>query len=172
MGVLRAVTATKRFDDADNLAALLETARNEGIVDEMRDERVGRDEHVGPGYEHAGQLVGQLPEKYPQVLAVAAIQDRESRHRLSLTAVKTGRNPPDAASAVAPFFEFLERVFDESVRRIGDDRVDALRLGVLEPGERVGQPDLARSELSVSRFFPRLGSAGDGVHHGAMIPHK
>ena len=135
--VLRAIAAAQRLDDAHDLAALLEAHADERLVDEVRHHRVGGDEDMRPGHNDSDEECREALEEASYRITFASAQRGEAGQRLPLRAVECRRDAPHAAAAVTSFRELRGRVFENAVRRIRDDRLDRVRLGVLKPAKGV-----------------------------------
>jgi hypothetical protein len=107
----------------------------------MRDERIRSDEDVRPRDEDWPKALGESREEGLQAGKLTGRQNRKTRQRPSLAAVERRRDPPHATAAVPHFFKLLRGVFDQSVRRVGDDRVDRIVLGLGQPLESVRTED-------------------------------
>ena len=68
---------------------------------------------------------------------IAGRQHREAGQWRTLVPVETRWDAPNAASASAEFGLFVLAIFDQPIRRIGDNRVNAVWSASLQPREAI-----------------------------------
>ena len=107
----------------------------------MGNKGVRGDENMGAGDENRKKKLGKTLKKRSQLVLIVIGQNRKPRQRLALTAVKRGRNSPNASPTKLHLLELARRVFNEAVRRIGDDGMNGVPLGLLQPIEGVDVKD-------------------------------
>jgi len=81
-------------------------------------------------------------EKPPECHVIPWLEHGKSGKRLSFAAIESWRHPPRATASDPQFFQLPGRVFDQPIRRVGYDRVDAVMSGFFQPIEGVGVENL------------------------------
>lgn len=94
------------------------------------------------GYENIEKKLSPITEKRPKVLFLPVRQHSEPRQRITFVSTNHGRQPPHAAASIAQLGQFLLGEFDEPVRRVGADSVNALRRRAAQPIEAVSKMNL------------------------------
>ena len=87
------------------------------------------------GYEHWIEEYGPLSEESVEALQVVRCQCGETWQRGTLMTVEVGRQTPDAPTPSPQLCDLLGIELDDTVRRVGDDGVDAVLLLTLQPLE-------------------------------------
>ncbi len=130
MGILRPIPSPQRVDDADDFPAFFKPSRDHGVINQVRDQRIRGDENVCPGNENRKKEVGERLEEAAQRVLVFIGQDGKPRQRPALAAVKRRRNSPNASPTILHLLELARGVFEKAIRRIGDNRMDGVPLGL------------------------------------------
>ncbi len=88
MSVLGAIPTAQGLNKPDDLTALLKASGHQRQIDEMREERIGRDDDVAARDEHAHRMAGELREECAKGRAIRLIEHCEARKRAALAAVE------------------------------------------------------------------------------------
>src|SRR5258705_13996791 len=99
-------------------------------------------------HERPQRAKGDGAKEAVQLRDVVVGQDGEARKGGAFRAVKGRRNSPDSAAALLALGKLLFLVFDQSIRRIGDD-------GMNRTGRKLGKP--------ANRVLVNVGRAGGQV---------
>ena len=103
--------------------------------------------NMGAGHQNIEQKLSPVAEERPEVLFFGFGEHGEPRQRIAFMSADRGGQPPDAAASVAQLGQFFLGEFDESVRRVGADSVNALRFGAAQPIEAIRLFDLIQSRF-------------------------
>ena len=159
--VLRPVAAAHRHHEAHDFTPPFETGGAYGVRNPVRDERVGRDQHVSAGHQGRMQSLRPLGEEQGQGFEILPPQRRETRQGRASVAVEGWRLTPHATLAGTQFLLLRRRVLDEAVGRIRHARVQAARLASLQPRDAIAPVErrsLVRADgghRAVKRYRPR-----------------
>ena len=138
VGALRTISAPHRHDESGDFASALQSGRRKRSGDDVREQGVGGHHDVRPGRQRRRQQPGPAGKEVAQVPQVARRKHGETRQRRSASAVERRRQAPYAAPAVSELLLFFRRIFDESVRRVRDHRLDRVPLLTLQPFHAIG----------------------------------
>jgi len=115
VGVLGSVPSPESLDQANDLAAFLESRLEQGDIDEVGEDGIGRDEDVSSGDEKPKGALGEAGKELPQAISIRLRQDSEPGKWASLAPVERRRYAPDSAPAGAELFLFGGGVLLEAV---------------------------------------------------------
>src|SRR3990172_1964823 len=139
------------MNKGDNLGEFLERGINERLVDQVRQEGVGGDEHVCARHQHGPQPTRQITKELTYLVVLRTSQDGEARQRTSCRPVKRGWNPPDAPPPRSALLQLSVCVLHKAIWRVCDDGLNGVWGGRSQPlqsiptKERIG----GRSEQRV-----------------------
>jgi len=85
--IFRTVTPAKRGHLSNQHAAILKSSGDKWLKNEVAQQGIGGDKHMGARHYHVHQQAGEAPEERANLFLVLIRQDRESRHRLTLRAI-------------------------------------------------------------------------------------
>src|SRR5271165_1646699 len=94
---------------------------------------------MGPRNHDAERPPREIGKEMPQLRAFIVCQDGEAGQRAADATVKRRRDSPHATFSSAQFLLFRCSVFLETVRGIGDNRVNRVCRVLVHPGKTVGQ---------------------------------
>jgi hypothetical protein len=94
----RPVAAPERLDLTNHFAPLFKAGALKGIKSHGREQRVGSDEKMTAGDEHAKRTERDGTEKRAQSADFVGGQHGETRQRTTFGSVERGRNAPYAAA--------------------------------------------------------------------------
>ena len=133
MGRLRPIAAAHRHHEANDLAAAFEAGIRQGHRHDKGKQGIRRHDHVGPRHEFRHQEPSPPQKELAQFIELLLRQRGKPRQRRPLVAVEGRRDTPYAAFARTKLLLLLGRVFMQSVRRVGDDGVEAVVAAPLKP---------------------------------------
>lgn len=118
------VTAPHRHHEANNLTSTLESCPRKRAGNEVGEQGVAGDHDVRTRDQNPDKAAPPFKEKAFKRLVISRGQHSEPGKRCPSRSIETGRNPPDATLALTQLALLLVGVLDQSIRRIGNDRMD------------------------------------------------
>lgn len=137
MRVLGTITTAESLDQTDDLPTLLEPGLNHRNVNQVREQRIGRNHEVTTRHQDADGEVSKFHEKFLERGAIGSVKHGKTRHRAPFASIERGWNPPHSTSTLAQLRLFDLAVFLQAIRWIGDDCMDRLCLSRGQPLESV-----------------------------------
>src|SRR6202022_1195342 len=101
MRVLRPIAAAHGHGQPDDVTAQLQAALRHCRCDDVRQQRIAGDDHIGPGDDRTDERARQSFEKIVQIAAILAVEDSETGQRRASMPVERRWNAPNAAPAFA-----------------------------------------------------------------------
>src|ERR1022692_4404080 len=124
MRVLRPISTSHCHRKADDRTSKFQSSLGHGARDDMRKQRIARDQDVGARYGDPKQEMGETAEKCMEAAAVFRAHDRESWEWRAFMAIERRWYAPDAAFARTELILFFGRIFHQAIWWVGYYRMD------------------------------------------------
>jgi hypothetical protein len=102
MCIFRTITTPKRLHKTDDLTTFFEARFKKGKVDQVRQQRVGRNDYVATWHQNAKCVSSEFLEKHQQKRLICLIKHGEAGKWAAFMSIKCRRNTPNSAAITAP----------------------------------------------------------------------
>ena len=148
MRVLGPVAAAQGVDLPNQYPALLKPGGPERFKDQVRQQGVGGNEHMGPGHQNRKKQLAEAFKKGAYIIFFTFPQHRKPRNRLSPAAVERRWDSPNASITLSALLKLFRAEFYQPIRGVGDDGMNRSFVGCLKPIQ----------SISLSKFVQDLGA--------------
>lgn len=145
MSVLGTISAAESLNQANDFPSFLEPGLDHWNVDLVGKKRVRRDEYMPARHKDPKCLRRPASKEVSQLAFFVVVKNGKARQWLASASIERWRYPPYSAVAAPKFSRFFGSILLQSVRGIGDYRVNAVRLSVVQPCEAVPKNEITQS---------------------------
>ena len=170
MGRLWPVAPAHSHNQPDDGAPSLEPGIRQRPGDDVGQQRIGGDNHVGPRRQLGEQEARPNEEELSEVIPLRICQSGESRHRRPGVTVERRRDSPHASPSFSQLRLLRQCVLMQTIGRVGHDRVDRAVFSSIQPVETVAVEQRRGAEFERVLSIPRLRS---GIVAGRrLVPYS